>query len=66
MSSLHILVLILISENKNDEMERLRSVLHEQGREIDQLKMENQDQRQRIKNLELCLEEEMKLRQGCI
>ena len=66
MSSLHNLVLMLLSENKNDEMERLRSVLHEQGREIDQLKMENQDQRQRIKNLELCLEEEMKLRQGYI
>ena len=45
-------------------MERLRSILHEQGREIDQLKMENLDQQKRIKNLETCLEEEMKQRQG--
>ena len=45
-------------------MERLRSILHEQGREIDQLKMENLDHKKRIKNLETCLEEEMKQRQG--
>ena len=34
-------------------MERLRSILHEQGREIDQLKMENLDQQKRIKNLDI-------------
>ena len=45
-------------------MDRLRSILHEQGREIDQLRLENMDHKARISELELCLEEEMKRRQG--
>ena len=45
-------------------MDRLRSILHEQGREIDQLRLENMDHKSRISELELCLEEEMKRRQG--
>ena len=44
-------------------MDRLRSILHEQGREIDQLRLENMDHKSRISELELCLEEEMKRRQ---
>ena len=42
----------------------MRSILHEQGREIDQLRLENMDHRKRINELEQCLEEEMKRRQG--
>ena len=45
-------------------MDRLRSILHEQGREIDQLKVENNEQKNKIKNLEMCLEEEMRQRAG--
>jgi len=52
------------SNEQHDEMERLRSILHEQGREIDQLKVENNEQKNKIKNLEMCLEEEMRQRAG--
>ena len=45
-------------------MERLREILHEQGREIDQLRQENQIQEKRILELETALEEEMQRRQG--
>ena len=45
-------------------MERLREILHEQGREIDQLRQENQIQEKRIQELETALEEEMQRRQG--
>ena len=45
-------------------MARLHSILHEQGRQIDELRLENSDQRKRIEALETCLEEEMARRQG--
>ena len=45
-------------------MERLREILHEQGREIDQLRQENQIQEKRIQELETALQEEMQRRQG--
>ena len=38
---------------QGEEMERLREILHEQGREIDQLRQENQVQEKRIQELEL-------------
>ena len=45
-------------------MARLHTILHEQGRQIDELRLENSDQRKRIEALETCLEEEMARRQG--
>ena len=45
-------------------MARLHSILHEQGRQIDELRLENSGQRKRIESLETCLEEEMARRQG--
>ena len=45
-------------------MKRLREILHEQGREIDQLRQENQTQEKRIQELESALQEEMQRRQG--
>ena len=45
-------------------MARLHSILHEQGRQIDELRLENSGQRKRIEALETCLEEEMARRQG--
>ena len=45
-------------------MARLHSILHEQGRQIDELRLENTGQRKRIEALETCLEEEMVRRQG--
>ena len=45
-------------------MARLRNLLHEQGREIDQMRQESMEHRKRISELEACLEEEMKRRQG--
>ena len=48
--------LLLLSQS--EEMERLRAILHEQGRQIDELRLENSGQRKRIESLETCLEEE--------
>ena len=45
-------------------MARLHSILHEQGRQIDELRLENSGQQKRIEALETCLEEEMVRRQG--
>ena len=54
--------LLLLSQS--EEMERLRAILHEQGRQIDELRLENSGQRKRIESLETCLEEEAARRQG--
>jgi len=45
-------------------MARLRTILHEQGRQIDELRLESSGYKQRIASLEQCLEEEMTRRQG--
>ena len=45
-------------------MARLHSILHEQCRQLDELRLENSGQRKRIEALETCLEEEMARRQG--
>ena len=45
-------------------MARLRTILHEQGRQIDELRLESAGYKQRIASLEQCLEEEMTRRQA--
>ena len=57
-------IVLIAAMWQGEEMERLREILHEQGREIDQLRQENNLQEQRILKLETALEEEMERRKG--
>ena len=57
-------IVLIAAMWQGEEMERLREILHEQGREIDQLRQENNLQEQRILKLEKALEEEMERRKG--